>query len=103
MMISNAATKLAESVHLTGQRNLLPGMERNNAGGGSFVVDDKKRLLRYLILGSENGTYYVSPVEHSADNYSSILRLMEAGQGPDAVKTIEDVSVNGRAKSRLQR
>lgn len=97
MMVSNAATKLAESVHLTGQRNLLPGMERNNAGGGSFVIDDRKRLLRYLILGSEDGTYYVRPVEHSAGNYSSLLRLMETGQGPDAVKIIEDVSVNGRA------
>jgi 60 kDa SS-A/Ro ribonucleoprotein len=99
MSLSTArkAMNLAESVHLTGQQKLLPGMQRNNAGGGCFVVDDKQRVLRYLILGTEKGTYYVSPVEHSADNYESLLRLMETGQGVDAVKIIEEVSVSGRA------
>jgi 60 kDa SS-A/Ro ribonucleoprotein len=32
----------------------------NNAGGYSFVVSDANRLVRFLVLGTDGGTYYVS-------------------------------------------
>ena len=55
------------------------------------------RLVRYLILGSEGGTYYVNEVKHSADNYKSLINMMNTGKGVDAVKIIEDISISGRA------
>jgi 60 kDa SS-A/Ro ribonucleoprotein len=32
---------------------------QNNAGGFVFAVSDEQRFLRFLILGTEGGTYYV--------------------------------------------
>ena len=33
---------------------------QNNAGGFVFAVSDEQRFLRFLILGTEGGTYYVN-------------------------------------------
>ena len=40
----------------------LPGTTQveNNAGGFVWELDDWQRLDRFLVLGSEGGTYYVS-------------------------------------------
>ena len=46
----------------TSQGEPLPGRTdsvKNNAGGFGFAVDKWQRLRRFLILGSEGGTYYV--------------------------------------------
>jgi hypothetical protein len=37
-----------------------PEQVENSAGGYVWAVDDWKRLERFLILGSESGTYYIS-------------------------------------------
>jgi 60 kDa SS-A/Ro ribonucleoprotein len=80
-------------VGLNGQ----PRTAANSAGGQSFVVDDTMRLLRFLILGSGEGTYYAKPKAHTAENLAALLRLMQAGRGVEAVATIREVSVSGRA------
>ena len=38
----------------------LPGQVANSAGGHSWAVDEWTRLRRFLILGSEGGSYYAS-------------------------------------------
>ena len=38
----------------------LPGEVANSAGGFAWAVDDWARLDRFLVLGSEGGTYYVA-------------------------------------------
>jgi 60 kDa SS-A/Ro ribonucleoprotein len=47
-----------------GQARPISGREKemlpNNAGGYGFQLDDWERLERFLILGSESGTYYVT-------------------------------------------
>ena len=57
---AQAATATAAA---TPQSTAIPGreaeMEPNNAGGVTFKLDDWERLNRFLILGSEGGTYYV--------------------------------------------
>ena len=77
--------------------NGQPRTAANSAAGQSFVVDDTMRLLRFLILGSGEGTYYAKPKAHTADNLAALLRLIEAGRGVEAVSIIREVSVSGRA------
>lgn len=69
----------------------------NNAGGDCFAVDDTTRLLRFLILGSEGGTYYVTECKLTLENASAIHRLITEGNGKKVVSTLLDVSENGRA------
>lgn len=69
---------------------------QNNAGGYTFTIDKWKRLERFLILGTEGGTYYVSEREITRGN----ARVVEEcfAENPDrAAATIAVVSGEGRA------
>ncbi|MFV8750686.1 TROVE domain-containing protein [Nannocystaceae bacterium ST9] len=71
--------------------------QRRNAGGGfSFVLDDAARLDRFLILGSDRGTYYVSARALTIANARCVERCL-ASDGPGAVEQIARVSEQGRA------
>jgi 60 kDa SS-A/Ro ribonucleoprotein len=63
----------------------------------TFAIDDAKRLLRFLVLGSESGTYSAAPLEHTAENLEALLRMLKGGRGEEAVGIIKAVSVAGRA------
>ncbi len=81
------------------QRTRTPGRTdevKNNAGGYVFTVSDKSRLERFLILGTEGGTYYVGEQKLTKDN-TDFLTKMIAKDERLVVDTIVDVSVNGRA------
>ena len=69
----------------------------NNAGGHSFAITDEKRFLRFLIIGSEKGTYYQSQQNLTLQNCQCIIRLLNEGKGEFVVNTIIDISTNGRA------
>ncbi len=78
-------------------RKFGPTAVVNNAGGtGTFPVTDVQRLTRFLILGSEGGTYYTSEQKLTVENATAIIRLLESN-GSLVVSTIIDVSVNSRA------
>ena len=47
---------------------------QNNAGGYGYKVDDKVRFLRFLILGSEGGTFYSQSKEIQRENITCIDR-----------------------------
>lgn len=74
----------------------LPGMSRNNAGGYSYQVTDWERLQRFLILGSEQGTYYASAQALTRENATAIERCIQQ-DGLRTVKSVTDISVSGRA------
>ena len=82
------------------QSKPIPGREkemtRNNAGGFAFKADSWDRLQRFLILGSEGGTYYVGESDLTAQNVDNV-RACIANDGPRAVETITDISLAGRA------
>lgn len=69
---------------------------RNNAGGFVFAVSDSSRLERFLILGTDGGTYYVGEQKHTDQNVK-FLRDMVKKDERFVVDTIVDVSFNGRA------
>lgn len=52
-----------------------PGQERNSAGGYTFTVDDTARLRRFLVLGTDGGTYYVGAAELTKDNAGVVLEF----------------------------
>lgn len=74
----------------------LPGQVANAAGGYYYAVDDWALLDRFLILGTEAGTYYVSPVALTKENASAIQRLLKT-DGVKVVDRIVAVSTSARA------
>ena len=68
----------------------------SNLGGTVYKVDDLSRLTRFLCLGGEGGTYYVTEQELTRENVQCITRLIEAGRGNEVVQTLVDFSVSGR-------
>jgi 60 kDa SS-A/Ro ribonucleoprotein len=69
---------------------------RNSAGGFTWSVDDWTRLRRFLVLGSEGGSYYATERELTLESAEAVARCI-GEDGLRAVETIVDVSVAGRA------
>jgi len=82
----------------TPQSEQIPGknMVVNNAGGFTFAIDDWSRLDRFLVLGSDGGTYYVNEHDLTVRNADAVKRCVEA-DGPRSVARIVEISEGGRA------
>jgi 60 kDa SS-A/Ro ribonucleoprotein len=72
------------------------GQVPNSAGGFAWAVDDWTRLRRFLVLGSEGGSYYASEWTLMRENAQALERCV-AEDGPRAVAEIVRVSDEGRA------
>jgi 60 kDa SS-A/Ro ribonucleoprotein len=86
------------STRKTPQSRRIPGANQiaNRAGGYGFQVDDWMRLDRFLILGSEGGSYYASEHELTRDNAEAVLRCIKS-DGARTVNRIREISQAGRA------
>jgi len=87
--------------HIDARRNRgqdvpLAGQVPNSAGGAAFPVDRWTRLERFLILGSEGGSYYASERALTRENAAAV-ELCLAEDGQRAVQTLIDISHSGRA------
>lgn len=82
----------------TPQNAPLPGTTQvaNSAGGYSWEVDQWGRLRRFLILGSEGGSYYASERALSLENTNNVLKCIQE-DGIRAVNEIVTISHEGRA------
>lgn len=80
----------------TPQNQALPGQIANDAGGYYYPVDDFAKLERFLILGTESGTYYANPVDLTKENAEIVSKLL-VSDGPRVVEKIVEISKNGRA------
>jgi 60 kDa SS-A/Ro ribonucleoprotein len=78
------------------QRYPLPGQTPNDAGGFVWAVDVWTRLRRFLVLGSEGGSYYVSQASLTRENASAVEAAVRE-DGLRAVGEIVRVSREGRA------
>lgn len=85
-------------VENTPQSEPIPGkdMKQNNAGGFTFTVNDWDRLDRFLVLGSEGGTYYVGEKTLTVDNAKVVTKLLHE-DGMRVVERIIEISEAGRA------
>ncbi len=68
----------------------------NSAGGYAWQLDPWQRLMRFLVLGTEGGAYYISEQTLTRDNAMNALRCL-AEDGPRCVQMMVGVSENGRA------
>lgn len=90
--------KREKASKFTPQSQPIPGstMVPNNAGGYTFPLDDWARLDRFLILGTEGGTYYVKEQALTQENAQVVRRLIEE-DGERVVERIVQVSDQGKA------
>lgn len=86
------------STKTTPQSQPIPGTNqvRNSAGGFTWAVDDWTRLDRFLILGSEGGSYYATERALTVDNATAVARCI-AADGPRTVARVVTISDEGRA------
>lgn len=71
-------------------------MVQNDAGGYNFPLTNWDRLARFLVLGTEGGTFYLKEKELTQSNAAAAMACFKE-DGPRAVTMIRDYSVNGRA------
>lgn len=73
-----------------------PDQVANNAGGYGFAVDHWQQLDRFLILGTEAGTYYVRAEALTLQNLDAVKKCI-AEDGERVVSKCAAVSQEGRA------
>ena len=74
----------------------LPGQAPNSAGGFAWAVDVWARLRRFLVLGSEGGSYYASEWTLTRENAHALEAALQE-DGRRAIAEIVAVSRGGRA------
>jgi len=88
------------STKQTPQSEPIPGreseMKENHAGGFAFEIDKWTRLQRWLILGSEGGSYYASERQMTKENAGTVMECLKE-DARRLVDTIVEISDAGRA------
>lgn len=86
------------NVNRTPQGESIPGSKQvqNSAGGYSFAVDCWTRLDRFLILGTEGGSYYATERALTIENAKAVSECIDK-DGVRVVARIVEISDAGRA------
>ena len=82
----------------TPQTRPIPGTAQvpNSAGGYAWPIDDWMQLDRFLVLGTEGGTYYIKEKPLTIENAEAVTRCL-ASDGARVVKQVVAISDAGRA------
>lgn len=96
-MVKQYLTNIVNRQH-TPQTSPIPGTNqvRNSAGGYVWQVDEWQRLKRFIVLGSEAGSYYASQKTLTVENANNVLTCLQA-DGLRVVNEIVTISHEGRA------
>ena len=88
----------AISSKTTPQSEPIPGSAQvpNSAGGFAWSVDPWTRMQRFLVLGSEGGSYYAGERKLTLEGAAAVRECL-ALDAPRAVSLIEEISHSGRA------
>lgn len=86
------------SVKKTPQSQPIPNTDqvKNAAGGYVYKVSPLTALNRFLVLGTEGGTYYTTEQKLTVDNTKNVIECIK-NNGLEAVRMIVDISTGGRA------
>jgi 60 kDa SS-A/Ro ribonucleoprotein len=97
-MAVNYAKQFSTRNSSTPQTKPMPGTAQvqNSAGGYSFEVDQWTQLDRFLILGAEGGTYYVSQADLIKRNHDKVIACIKE-DGVRVVNRTVEISDAGRA------
>jgi 60 kDa SS-A/Ro ribonucleoprotein len=92
--LKNVVTKPVQ----TPQNQPIPGSNQipNSGGGYSWGISQWQRLARFLILGSEGGSYYATERALTLENANNVLQCIQS-DGLRTVQEIVAVSDSGRA------
>ncbi len=71
-------------------------MVKNNAGGFVFEITAEQRLERFLLIGSEGGTYYVKENELTEENAENVVKLIKT-DGMKVLTTVLNFATANRA------
>lgn len=86
------------STKITPQSEPIPGTDQIKipSGGYAWQGSDQTVLDRFLILGTEGGTYYVGEKQLTKESATTILQLIQI-IGPQVVDRVVEISHAGRA------
>jgi 60 kDa SS-A/Ro ribonucleoprotein len=86
------------STRVTPQSEPIPGTAQapNSAGGFAWQLDDWGRLDRFLVLGTEGGSYYATERALTLESAAAVGRCVDA-DGPQVVRRVVEISLAGRA------
>jgi len=93
------STRKRKSPNKTDQQRPIPGRTdqvKNESGGYVFRPADKTRLERFLILGTEGGTFYAKEEKLTKESTAAVMRCLI----DDPIGTIDltvEISEKGRA------
>lgn len=73
-----------------------PEQVKNNAGGFVFEISPRSWLTRFLILGTDGGTYYVAEQAQAMESISQVTSLIKTDEAMVREVT-RDISIRGRA------
>jgi 60 kDa SS-A/Ro ribonucleoprotein len=85
--IKGEAERTPQTVPIPGREQ---EMKRNEAGGYSFRVGQFDQLMRFLVLGSDSGTFYTDPRTLTKQNAKVVLECARENL-PGTIKAISDV------------
>ena len=92
---SGRSAKIRNNVATPQSRKARKGQVKNDAGGYVFKVGDMTYLNRFLILGTESPTYYVSAEKLSRVAAKRVEKLMDSSMATKAIDEIVRVSNEG--------
>lgn len=95
-MAANYHKHVGPNVKVPVTEKLKANQVKNSAGGFVWRAGDWDRLNRFLILGSEGGSYYISERKLTKQNGDVVMRCL-ASDPERTVNTIVDISDAGRA------
>ena len=86
------------NIHFRRTPQSLPiaGQVPNSAGGHAWAVDEWAQLRRFLVLGTEGGSFYASEVPLTRESARAVQECLDR-DGPRTVAEIVAVSRTGRA------
>ena len=95
-MTKHFATRLRRLI--TPQAEPIPGSTQipNSAGGFVWAADKWARLDRFLVLGTEGGTFYIGERSLTREKAQSVIECL-AEDGVRVVKRVVEISSRGRA------
>ena len=77
-----------------------PGLQGSTDAQGNvlaFTIPDEQRLMRFLVLGSESGTFYATESALTEQNATCVTNLINSGHGEMVVEKVVEVMRGGRA------
>jgi 60 kDa SS-A/Ro ribonucleoprotein len=86
------------STRKTSQSEKIPGSTQvpNSAGGFAWELDKWGRLDRFLVIGTESGTYYINEQTLTKENANVVIECLQE-DGIRVVNRIVEISEAGRA------